>query len=141
MAVTMCPSSEMAPASGAIMPVSIWKVVVFARAVGTQKAHHFAAIQLQGDVLDHPASGEGLHQMLRRKHGLLFEIAWVRAAICRPCPNRFRQHFDPVADTMTRVLACTGVRIRLAGLKKCYRLLREARFRNREIRGFFRTAP
>jgi hypothetical protein len=40
----------------------------FARAIGAQQTHDFAALKLQRDVFDHPPSGERFHQMLRRKH-------------------------------------------------------------------------
>ena len=39
----------------------------------TDDPDHLATLKLQRDIFNHPASGERLHQMLRRKHGLLFE--------------------------------------------------------------------
>ena len=73
------------------MPVSIWKVVVLPAPLGPSKPDDFAALQLQRDVFDHPASGERLHQMLRRKHGLLFESLRCRARIRR------RSRIEPAA--------------------------------------------
>ena len=45
------------------------------------EADNFAARKLQGDIFDHPPSGERFHQMLRRKHA------------CSLCLERCGAHF------------------------------------------------